>query len=44
MFDEVMDIEWSPHCSTLFSSVGKDGKIINFDSNRSIRTLGFNKE
>lgn len=31
MFDEVMDIEWSPHCSTLFSSVGKDGRLELWD-------------
>ena len=31
MFDEVNDIEWSPQCSTLFSSVGKDGRLELWD-------------
>ena len=31
MFEEVNDIEWSPLCSTLFSSVGKDGRLELWD-------------
>jgi WD40 repeat protein len=31
MFDEVNDIEWSPMCSTLFASVGKDGRLELWD-------------
>ena len=31
MFDEVTDVEWSPQCSTLFSSVGKDGRLELWD-------------
>ena len=29
--DEVLDIEWSPHCSTLFASVCKDGRLELWD-------------
>ena len=31
MFDEINDIEWSPLCSTLFASVGKDGRLELWD-------------
>jgi len=31
LFDEVMDIQWSPTCSTLFSSVCKDGRLELWD-------------
>ncbi len=26
-----MDVEWSPHCSTLFASVAKDGRLELWD-------------
>ena len=26
-----MDLEWSPHCSTLFASVCKDGRLEMWD-------------
>jgi len=31
MYDEVNDIEWSPMCSTMFASVGKDGRLELWD-------------
>ena len=31
LFDEVMDIEWSPNTSTLFASVCKDGRLELWD-------------
>ena len=31
MFDEINDIEWSPLCSSLFASVGKDGRLELWD-------------
>lgn len=31
MQDEVLDIEWSPNCSTLFASVAKDGRMELWD-------------
>ena len=31
LYDEVLDIEWSPHCSTLFGTVCKDGRLELWD-------------
>lgn len=31
LFDEVLDIEWNPNCSTLFASVCKDGRLELWD-------------
>lgn len=31
LFDEVMDIEWSPNISTVFASVCKDGRLELWD-------------
>lgn len=35
MFNEVLDVEWSPNCSTLFASVGKDGRVELWDLSKN---------
>lgn len=32
--EEVLDIEWSPYCSTLFASTAKDGRLELWDLNK----------
>ncbi len=36
MVDEVMDVEWSPHCSTLFANVSRDGRLELWDLKKSM--------
>jgi len=45
MLDEVMDAQWSPNCSTLFSSVGKDGRLELWDltKNNMLDPFAFDK-
>jgi len=31
LFDEILDVEWSPNCSTLFASCAKDGRLELWD-------------
>lgn len=31
LVNEVMDIDWNPHCSTLFANVCKDGRLELWD-------------
>jgi WD40 repeat protein len=44
MYDEVNDIEWSPLCSTLFASVGKDGRLELWDLKKMNMLDPFAKE
>ena len=45
LFDEVLDIEWNPNCSTLFASVCKDGRLELWDlsKNNMLDPFAFDK-